>query len=107
MDRREFSQAAAAMAALGLWGRQQAQAAGQLGAKMPPVVMGSNLSGLEWAIPGLRHGLSSAPNIHFTVPRKSDVAYLASCGFTKNRLPIQWELLQPMLPGTNANAAAK
>ena len=107
MHRREFSQAAAAMAALGLWGRQHAQAAGQLEAKMPPVVMGSNLSGLEWAIPGLRHGLSSAPNIHFTVPRKSDVAYLAACGFTKNRLPIQWELLQPMLPGTVANAAAR
>jgi endoglucanase len=107
MHRREFSQAAASMAALALWGRQHAKAAGQPEAKMPPVVMGSNLSGLEWAIPGLRHGLSSAPNIHFTVPRKSDVAYLAACGFTKNRLPIQWELLQPMLPGTTANAAAR
>ena len=69
--------------------------------------MGTNLSGLEWAKPGLRHGLSSAPNIHFTVPRSADVAYLASCGFTKNRLPIQWELLQPMLPGTVADASAK
>ena len=107
MHRREFAQATAALAALNLWGRQVAQAAGQPDAKAPPVVMGTNLSGLEWAKPGLRHGLSSAPNIHFTVPRKADVAYLASCGFTKNRLPIQWELLQPMLPGTNANAAAR
>ncbi len=110
MHRREFSQAAAAMAAFGLWGGQPALAAGPSEAKAPPVTpvaLGTNLSGLEWAAPGLRHGLSSAPNIHFTVPRKSDVAYLAACGFTKNRLPIQWELLQPMLPGTVANAAAR
>ncbi|MDH6184555.1 hypothetical protein H4V98_001939 [Polaromonas sp. CG_23.6] len=110
MHRREFSQAAAAMAAFGLWGGQPALAAGPSEAKAPavtPVALGTNLSGLEWAAPGLRHGLSSAPNIHFTVPRKSDVAYLAACGFTKNRLPIQWELLQPMLPGTVANAAAR
>ena len=110
MHRREFSQAAAAMAALGLWGGPSARAAGQAEAKAPlasSVALGTNLSGLEWAAPGLRHGLSSASNIHFTVPRKSDVAYLAACGFTKNRLPIQWELLQPMLPGTVANAAAR
>ena len=110
MHRREFSQAAAAMAALGLWRGQPAQAAGPSEAKTPPatpVALGANLSGLEWAAPGLRHSLSSAPNIHFTVPRKSDVAYLATCGFTKNRLPIQWELLQPMLPGTIANATAR
>ena len=107
MQRREFSQVAATLAALGLWGRQTVQAAGQPDAKTRQVAMGTNLSGLEWANPGLRHSLSSAPNIHFTVPRKADVAYLASCGFTKNRLPIQWELLQPMLPGTVANPAAK
>ena len=107
MQRREFSQATAIMAAIGLWSRQPAQAVGPLDAKAPLPAMGTNLSGLEWAMPGLRHGLSSEPNIHFTVPRKADVAYLASCGFTKNRLPIQWELLQPMLPGTVANAAAR
>ena len=95
------------MAVLALWARQPAQAAGQPEAKAAPAAMGTNLSGMEWAMPGLRHGLSSAPNIHFTVPRSADVAYLASCGFTKNRLPVQWELLQPMLPGTVANAAAK
>ncbi|MBC7430856.1 MAG: hypothetical protein H7345_02195, partial [Rubritepida sp.] len=107
MHRREFSQAAASMAALAFWGRQPAQAAGQPEAKMPPTAIGTNLSGLEWAAPGLRHSLSSAPNIHFTVPRKADVAYLAACGFTKNRLPVQWELLQPILPGTPANPAAR
>jgi len=47
------------------------------------------------------------PNISFTVPRKVDVAYLAATGFTKNRLPIQWELLQPMLHDTFANTAAQ
>lgn len=69
--------------------------------------VGTNLSGMEWAAPGLRYGLSSGPNLHFTVPRAADVAYLAAQGFTKNRLPIQWELLQPMLHDTVANDAAR
>ena len=104
MQRREFSQALAALAALGL--QRAALAAGQ-GTKAAPVIMGTNLSGMEWTKPGLRYGLSSAPNLHFTVPRRADVAYLASCGFTQNRLPIQWELLQPMLPDTQANTTAR
>ena len=107
MQRRKFSQAAAAMAAFGWLASPQAQPAGKGEARASRPAFGTNLSGMEWAKPGLRHGLSSAPNIHFTVPRKTDVAYLASCGFTQNRLPIQWELLQPMLPGTVANAAAR
>ena len=69
--------------------------------------MGTNLSGMEWAKIGLRFGASSVPNLNFTVPRKADVAYLAANGYTKNRLPIQWELLQPMLHNTVANAAAR
>ena len=69
--------------------------------------MGTNLSGLEWARPGLRYGLSTMPNLNFTVPRAADVKYLAVNGFTKNRLPIQWELLQPVLHDTNANAAVQ
>lgn len=110
MQRREFSQAtlaAGALAALGpLAVSQQARAAvARAAAGMP--AMGTNLSGMEWAKPGLRANTSSAPNLHFTVPRKADVAYLAACGFMKNRLPIQWELLQPMLHDTVANAAAK
>ena len=67
--------------------------------------MGTNLSGMEWAKPGLRYGSSTLPNLNFTVARRADVAYLAANGFTKNRLPIQWELLQPMLHDTVANAA--
>lgn len=104
MRRREFSQALAALAAIGL---QRLTLAAAPGAKVAPVPMGTNLSGMEWAKPGLRLNLSSAPNLHFSVPRKADVAYLASCGFTQNRLPIQWELLQPMLAGTQANARAR
>jgi hypothetical protein len=69
--------------------------------------MGTNLSGMEWARPGLRLSLSSMPNLHFTVPRRTEVAYLASQGFMKNRLPIQWELLQPVLFDTPANAVAR
>ncbi len=69
--------------------------------------MGTNLSGMEWARPGLRYGQSTMPNLNFTVPRKADVAYMAATGYTRNRLPIQWELLQPMLHDTYANAAAQ
>jgi endoglucanase len=110
MQRREFSKtalAAGALAALGPFAvsRQAQAAAARAAAGMP--AMGTNLSGMEWAKPGLRANTSSAPNLHFTVPRKADVAYLAACGFMKNRLPIQWELLQPMLYDTAANAAAK
>lgn len=96
------------MGALGYVGLKAAQ--GVLkphDARTARAIMGTNLSGMEWARPGLRHSLSSEPNIHFTVPRKVDVAYLAACGFAQNRLPIQWELLQPMLHDTHANAAAR
>lgn len=110
MHRREFSQAAVAAGALAAVGpfmaARFAHAATPLAAAGSPA-MGTNLSGMEWAKTGLRRNTSSATNIHFTVPRKADVAYLAACGFTKNRLPIQWELLQPMLHDTVANAAAK
>jgi endoglucanase len=78
----------------------------------PPVVqgalaMGTNLSGMEDADTGLRFGESTLPNVHFTVPRAADVTWLAQNGFTKNRLPIKWEMLQPMLHDTPANAAAR
>ena len=73
----------------------------------PGPAMGTNLSGMEWAAPGLRYGQSTLPNLNFTVPRRADVKYLAANGYTKNRLPIQWELLQPMLHDTVASAAAK
>jgi endoglucanase len=73
-------------------------------AAMP--ALGTNLSGMEWAESGLRYGASSLPNLNFTVPRKADVVYLARNGYTKTRLPIKWELLQPMLHDTAANPAA-
>jgi len=69
--------------------------------------IGANLTGMQTAEFGLRYGSGTMPNIHFTVPRKSDVAWLAANGYMRNRLPIQWELLQPMLHDTAANAAAK
>ena len=71
------------------------------------MAIGANLYGMQAAEFGLRYGSGSLPNVHFTVPRKSDVAWLAANGFTRNRLPIQWELLQPMLHDTTANAAAR
>jgi endoglucanase len=62
---------------------------------------------MEWAGFGLRTSASTVPNINFTVPRAADVAYLAANGYTHTRLPITWELLQPMLHDTLANAAAR
>ena len=70
-------------------------------------LIGTNLSGMERALNSLRTGASSMPNVDFTVPRAADVAYLASTGHRRNRLPIQWELLQPMLHDTPANPAAR
>jgi hypothetical protein len=71
------------------------------------LAIGTNLSGMEWAKPGLRYGQSTLPNLNYTVPRAADVAYLAANGYNKNRLPIQWELLQPVLHDTNANGTAQ
>ena len=109
MDRREFSRLGAAVAlappVLLLSGAASGAPPGKPLAG--PVSMGTNLSGMEWARPGLRYGTSSLPNLHFTVPRKADIAYLAACGYTKSRLPIQWELLQPMLHDTPANDTAE
>lgn len=110
MQRRTFSKAVTASAVLGLAGcpvsgQESSPDAAAQGRIVPH--MGTNLSGMEWARPGLRYGLSSQPNVHFTVPRKADVAYLAACRFTRNRLPVQWELLQPMLQDTKADAPAR
>ena len=113
MDRREFSRlgVAAALGSPVLLLSGAASGTPQIklhaGASAGPVAMGTNLSGMEWARPGLRYGESSLPNIHFAVPRKAEVAYLAACGYSKNRLPIQWELLQPMLHDTPADDTAK
>jgi endoglucanase len=62
---------------------------------------------MECAKSGLRYGAGTLPNINFTVPRRADVAWLAANGYKKGRLPIQWELLQPMLHDTPANAQAR
>ena len=70
------------------------------------IAWGTNLSGMEWAESGLRYGAGTQPNLNFTVPRRADVLYLARSGCTKTRLPISWELLQPMLHDTVANKAA-
>ncbi|MBE7939888.1 MULTISPECIES: cellulase family glycosylhydrolase [Ramlibacter] len=137
MKRREFNQAAGAMAAAALTttacGGGGGAGPAPIAATNPPsassatgagagsgagatsatpvrlngLPMGTNLSGMEWAKPGLRYGMSTLPNLNFSVPRAADVAYLASQGFNKNRLPIQWELLQPVLNDSPANAAVQ
>ncbi|HEY1230831.1 MAG TPA: cellulase family glycosylhydrolase [Ramlibacter sp.] len=74
---------------------------------MPLVAtLGTNLSGLEWA-GNIRRGAGTRPNIDYTVPRAADVRWLAANGFGKNRLPILWELLQPVLVDTPANAQVR
>jgi endoglucanase len=135
MDRRDFSKAAAAFGAVGsaVFARGRlsptpapapgpapapttapaptpAPTSGPVPSPAPApggVALGVNLSGMEWAESGHRFGSGTLPNLHFTVPRASDVAYLASQGFTRSRLPIKWEFLQPMLHDTVANAAAR
>lgn len=114
MQRRELSRVAAAVSALGILPLAVRGSLASSNAALVPVAtgakggaaMGTNLSGMEWARPGLRYGMSTAPNLNFTVPRAADVAYLAACGYAKNRLPVQWELLQPMLHDTVANGAS-
>jgi endoglucanase len=112
MQRRKFSQAAAAWAgaaalpATGIAQSSRPSAGQRAAAPSGSVPLGTNLSGMEWAEAGLRRGASSLPNLHFTVPRKADVVYLSRNGYTRTRLPIKWELLQPMLHDTTANAAA-
>jgi aryl-phospho-beta-D-glucosidase BglC (GH1 family) len=67
---------------------------------------GVNLSGMEVTSPRLvRYGASNYPNRNYTVPRAATIAYLASQGITKVRLPIAWELLQPIRASSPANAA--
>ena len=79
----------------------------------PPVpsasalAIGANLSGMQTAEFNLRFGPGTLPDVNYTVPRRSDVAWMGANGFTRNRLPIQWELLQPMLNDSSANAAAR
>jgi endoglucanase len=70
-------------------------------------LIGTNLASMEVAGPGLRYGGSTLPNVNFTVPRRTDIAWLAANGYTKTRLPIRWEMLQPMLQDTQASAATR
>ena len=70
-------------------------------------VIGTNLASMELAGAGLRYGGSTLPNVNFTVPRSADIAWLAANGYTKTRLPIRWEVLQPVLNDSNANAATR
>ena len=62
---------------------------------------------MEAANQNLRFGLGTQANINWQAPRRADVAWLASQGYNKNRLPIQWEMLQPVLFDTNINTATR
>jgi endoglucanase len=69
--------------------------------------IGTNLTGMQTAETALRISPGTRSNMDFTVARRPDVQWLAAQGFTKSRLPIQWEMLQPMLFDTRANAATR
>lgn len=134
MQRREFNQGAAAAAITTLFGLAGCGGSGGEGTPPPPgadaspmpppapgddpgpppaidplprVAMGTNLSGMEWANGELRRTPRTRPNVDYSVPRTAEVAWMASQGFKRNRLPIQWELLQPMLVDTPASASAR
>ncbi|HUR88276.1 MAG TPA: cellulase family glycosylhydrolase [Ramlibacter sp.] len=55
----------------------------------------------------LRYAAGTQANVNWEAPRKADIAWLASQGYNKNRLPIRWEMLQPVLFDTNINAATQ
>jgi endoglucanase len=69
--------------------------------------IGVNLVGMESAEGNMRFGLGTQANINWEAPRKADISWLASQGYNKNRLPIKWEMLQPVLFDTNVNAATQ
>lgn len=59
---------------------------------------GFNISGMEWSSYAYTRGSdSNAPNRDFTVPRDEYISFIANRGFKKTRLPILWEMLQPVL----------
>lgn len=72
---------------------------------LPPAIatQGVNLSGMENSTP--RWGTSTVINLNWTTPRQTELAWLVSQGLTRHRLPIRWELVQPVLLGSPANAA--
>lgn len=74
------------------------------------VAVGPNLSGMEWAnASGNTHrtSASSRPNINFAVPRLQDIAYMAMAGMKKSRLPVSWEMLQPIRASSPANSTIR
>lgn len=106
MRRRSFVQAAAAAgAAPVLPGCLLSESNAQQAAANAAI--GVNLSGMEWPKPGIRRGNSTQPNLHFAAPRKAEIAWLAQNGFRRNRLPVLWEMLQPMLHDTRADASVR
>ena len=67
-------------------------------------MFGVNLSGMEASQASVRYGSSTYPNRNYTVPRKEDLQYLHDTGVSKVRLPILWEILQPILASSPANS---
>lgn len=69
------------------------------------LAIGTNLPSMELTGDNaIRFGASTLPNVNYAVPRKEDLQYMRDNGFTTNRLPIRWEMLQPILFNTKANA---
>jgi endoglucanase len=62
---------------------------------------------MESVAGGIRFGQGTQVNVHWEPPRAADVQWLARNGYNKNRLPIQWEMLQPVLFDTTINAATR
>jgi endoglucanase len=72
------------------------------------LAMGTALPSMELTgDSAIRFGGSTRPNVNYAVPRQADLRYLRDNGFTKNRLPIRWEMLQPILFDTNASASVQ
>ena len=77
-------------------------------APVPPgaASIGTNLASMELTgESAIRFGGSTLPNVNYAVPRREELQYMRDHGFTKNRLPIRWEMLQPVLFDTRINDA--
>jgi endoglucanase len=69
--------------------------------------IGTNIASMELAGPGVRLSASTLPNVNYAVPRREEIAWLAANGYSKSRLPIRWEMLQPVLYDTTINTATR
>lgn len=88
-----------------LTGIQASGSVGALSTGSNVTPWGFNISGMEWGGYSYgRAGASASPNRGFTPPRPELIHFLNNRGFKVTRLPIRWEMLQPVLTRQGAQS---